>query len=62
MELNKTNWTKTDIKEFNNYLESIKVPNKIDFSRKVVNTSMEVLGINNPTCKEIAKKIHNRQF
>lgn len=62
MELNKKKWTKKDIKEFNKYLDSIKVIEKIDFSKKVVNTPMEVLGINLPTCKEISKKIHDGDF
>ena len=62
MELVKKNWTKQDIKEFNKYLESIKREDKIEFSKKTVNTKMEVLGINLPTCKEIAKKIHEGNF
>ncbi len=62
MNLNKEKWLKKDISEFNKYLESIKRPDKIEFSKKVVNTQMDVLGINNPTCKEIAKEIHKGDF
>ena len=62
MNLVKEKWTKADIIDFNRYLESIKVPEKIDFSKRVVNTNMKVLGINNPTCKEIAKQIHQGSF
>ncbi len=62
MYLKKEKWTKTDIKEFNKYLESIKVPEKIEFTKKVANTQMDLLGINLPTCKEIAKEIHKGEF
>ncbi len=62
MVLNKNEWKKKDIIEFNKYLESIKRPSKIDFSKRVTNTSMDVLGIDNPTCKDIAKEIHKRSF
>lgn len=62
MNFKKDAWNKKDIKEFDKYLDSIKVPEKIDFSKKTVNTQMEVLGINLPTCKDIAKKIHEGNF
>ena len=62
MNLNKEKWLKKDISEFNKYLESIKRPDKIEFSKRVVNTQMDVLGINNPTCKDIAKEIHKGNF
>ena len=62
MNLKKIKWTAKDIKEFNKYLESIKRPDKIEFSKRVVNTQMEVLGIDLPTCKEIAKNIHEGDY
>ena len=62
MNLKKEKWNKEDIKEFNKYLESIKRPDKIEFTKKVSNTNMNVLGINLPTCKEIAKKIHEGNY
>ena len=52
MELVKDNWTAKDIKR----------PDKIEFSKKTVNTEMNVLGIDCPTCKNIAKKIHEGNF
>ena len=58
----KEKWTKSDIKDFNNYLESIKRPDKIEFSKRTVNTNMNVLGIDNPTCKELAKQIKKGSF
>ena len=62
MNLIKDHWSKKDIKEFNDYLLSIKKPDKIDFTRRVVNTNMEVLGISCPTCKDIAKQIHGGNY
>ena len=62
MEIIRDSWSVASINEFNKYLESIKRVDKIEFSKRVVNTSMEVLGINNPTCKEIAKKIQKGNF
>ena len=62
MNLNKSTWTQQDIREFDKCLESIKREDKIEFSKKTVNTQMDVLGINLPTCKEIAKKIHEGNF
>lgn len=62
MNLIKEKWTKKDIKEFNQFLYDNRREDKIEFSRKIVNTSMDVLGINNPTCKEYAKEIHKGNF
>jgi hypothetical protein len=62
MELSREKWNKTSIAEFNKYLDSIKRPDKIDFTKRTVNTNMKVLGINIPTCKDIASKIHKRKF
>ena len=58
----KDKWTKADIKSFNEFLEEKKVESKIDFSKRVVNTNMQVLGINNPTCKSYAQEIHKGNF
>ena len=62
MILNRGKWTKHDIKDFNEFLKSNRVEDKIGFSKRVVNTNMEVLGINNPTCKGYAAEIHNGAF
>jgi 3-methyladenine DNA glycosylase AlkD len=62
MNLIKDHWSKKDIKEFNDYLLSIKKPEKIEFSKRVVNTNMEVLGLSCPDCKDIAKQIHCGNF
>ena len=57
MELKKETWNKKDIQDFNEYLESIKQEEKIDFTKRVVNTKMEVLGIPIPRLREISKQI-----
>ena len=58
----KPEWNKKDIKEYNNFLEKNKKEDKIEFSKRIVNTDMEVLGINNPTCKDFAKEIHKGNY
>lgn len=57
MDLIKPKWTSKDINEFNKYLESIKQEEKIDFTKRIVNTNMEVLGIPIPKLREISKQI-----
>ena len=57
MELIKDIWTSKDLLELNKYLESIKAPDKIEFTKRVVNTNMPLLGINIPTLESIAKDI-----
>lgn len=57
MDLKKEFWSKKDILEFNKYLESIKLVEKIDFTKRIVNTKMEVLGIPVPKLREIGKQI-----
>lgn len=57
MNLKKQKWTKQDIGEFNKYLESIKREDKIDFTKRIVNTNMEVLGIPIPELRMISKEI-----
>ena len=53
----KDKWNKKDIEEFNEYLKSIKREEKIDFTKRTVNTDMEVLGIPTPEMRKIAKEI-----
>ena len=57
MDLIKQKWTSKDINEFNKYIESIKQEEKIDFTKRIVNTNMEVLGIPIPKLREISKQI-----
>lgn len=57
MSLIKEKWTKKDIDEFNNYLYENRNIDKIDFTKRVVNTNMEVLAIKLPELKLMAKEI-----
>lgn len=62
MELNKKIWKNKDIEEFNNYLESIKRPEKIEFAKRTINTEMEVLGIPIPDLRKISKEISKGNY
>ena len=53
MELIKEKWNKKDIDELNKYLYDSRLEDKIDFTKRVVNTNMEVLGIKLPLLKNI---------
>ena len=57
MDLVKEKWNKDDIEEFNEYLESQKREEKINFTSRIVNTNMEVLGIPTPKMRTVAKEI-----
>lgn len=62
MEIYKENWKNKDIKEFNEFLESEKRPEKIEFAKKTINTNMEVLGIPIPDLREFSKKISKGNY
>ena len=62
MELIKEKWNKKDIEEFNQYLESIKRPEKIDFTTKTINTKMQVLAISIPELRKIAGQIYKGNY
>lgn len=57
MDLVKEKWNKKDIEEFNKYLDSIKREEKIEFTKRTINTKLEVLGIPTPEMRNIAKEI-----
>ena len=57
MELVKEKWSKKDTQEFDKYLYSIRKEDKIEFTKKTVNTSMTTLGIPTPQLRAIAKEI-----
>ena len=57
MELVKEKWSKKDTQEFDKYLYSIRKEDKIEFTKKIVNTSMITLGIPTPKLRAIAKEI-----
>ena len=57
MELTRKNWSKNDINTFNLYLESLKNKNKIEWTKRIVNTKMKVLAIKTPILKKISNEI-----
>ena len=62
MKLIKEKWNKKDIVEFNEYLESIKRPEKLDFTIKTINTKMQVLAIPIPELRKIASQIYKGNY
>ena len=62
MDLVKENWTEKDGVSFNEYLESLKNLEKIDWARKILNSKMELLAIKTPVMKEIVKKISEGNY
>lgn len=62
MELKKHKWTKKDGKEFQNFLIERKRPEKVDWTRKIINTKMPLLAIPTPELKKIANEISKGDF
>jgi len=62
MNLVKENWSKKDGKEFIEYLESFKNPEKMEWSKNILNTSMPILVIKTPVIKDIVKKISEGNY
>lgn len=58
MELQKDNWTKQDIVDFQKYLESLKVETRVEWTTSILKTNMPVLAIPSPQLKMIAKDIN----
>ena len=62
MELVKEKWSKKDGEEFIKYLESLKDPDKIEWSKNILNTQMDVLAIKTKVIKDIVKDISRGDF
>ena len=62
MELIKNNWTSEDKKEFIDYLLSKANPDKVAFSKKIINTNKTIIGIPTPELKAIATEIAKGDF
>lgn len=62
MELVKNRWTKEDGKEFIKYLESLKRAEKVEWTKNIVNTNMEVLAIKSSEINLIVKQIKKGDF
>jgi 3-methyladenine DNA glycosylase AlkD len=57
MELNRHKWIDTDIHTFYTYLETYRRRNKEEWSRKILNSKLDVLAIPTKTINEIANTI-----
>lgn len=57
MDLVKDTWNKKDVESLDKFLYDNRLENKIDFTKNVVNTNMDVLGIPIPKLREIAKDV-----
>lgn len=57
MDLVKDKWTREDKYEFIKYLESFKRPDKIEWSRNIINTELPILAILSPELGKISKQI-----
>ena len=62
MDLQKSIWTERDIEEFNTYLYSLRRKNKIERTKNIVNTNMEVLALETKTMDDIARKIKKGNY
>jgi 3-methyladenine DNA glycosylase AlkD len=62
MNLVKDKWNKEDGKYFIEYLESFKNPDKIEWSKNLLNTNMPVLAIKTPVIKDIVKNISKGNY
>lgn len=62
MNLIKEDWNKTDGKEFQNYLLNYARPEKVEWTRKILNTNMSLLAILSPELKRITKEILKGNF
>lgn len=57
MELVKEKWLKKDIEEYNKYLKNISEKDKIEWTKNIVNTKMDVLAIKTNVLRNISKEI-----
>ena len=55
-------WTKQDGKEFMKYLQSFAKPDRVDWTRRIINTNMPLLAVPTPELKKIAKEILKGNF
>ncbi|NCU32971.1 MAG: DNA alkylation repair protein [Candidatus Moranbacteria bacterium] len=62
MELMKQMWTKEDGEEFQQFLIGCGRPEKVEWTKKIINTQMPVLAVLSPIIKDIIKKILKGNF
>ena len=56
------NWNNEEINSFDNYLYSLRREEKIDWTRNIVNTKMDLLAILLPDLKKMAKEIYKGNY
>ena len=56
------NWNNEEINSFDNYLYSLRREEKIDWTRNIVNTKMDLLAIILPDLKKMAKEIYKGNY
>ena len=62
MNLIKDNWNNSDGSLFQTYLKSLARPEKVEWTRKILNTKMPLLAIMSPEIKKISKEISKGNF
>ena len=62
MELNRDNWSKNDIQEFQDYLRTFTNHKKLEWSKNILKTDLPLLCMSNPQMKEISTKIAKGNF
>lgn len=62
MELVKENWSSNDIIEFQEYLESLKNQEKVEWTANLLKTKLPVLAIKTPEIKKIVNKISKGNY
>jgi len=62
MNLIKDKWTKKDECEFTKYLETLARPEKVNWTKNILNTNMEVLAIKTPDLVLMAKEIRHGNY
>lgn len=62
MNLVKNKWTSNDMVEFQTYLESFSKPERVDWTKKIINTEMKCFAIPTKIIKDMAKEISKGNF
>ena len=62
MNLVKDNWTKNDIKDFQEYLFSLRNEEKEEWTKNIAKTNIKVLAIKSPIIKKIVKEIYKGNY
>lgn len=62
MNLTRDNWTKADMIEFQNFLESESNAERVEWTKKIINTNYRCLAIPSKRIKEIVKEIEKGGF